>query len=138
MTPGPSSRAPLFAGLALVATLCVGLAAGYALGARAHMRRPGPAGDTGMTMLGLTRSELRDSLRLTPGQTAVIDRVLDEARQQADSSVRQMVTDVRAATTRAKERVRAALDEPQRARLDTILARALPVLPRTPMLPGRP
>lgn len=124
------TRASVFASVALLGALLAGGAAGYALG-----RRPGPMKMKEMTMFGLSRTMLLDSLAATPAQRVRIDSVLDIVRVQADSAVSTMMEVVRTASRDARARVRELLDEPQRARFDSLLARAPGMLPRSPVPP---
>ena len=124
------SRAGGFAALALVAALLTGGVAGYALGNRPHRQRMKE-----MTMLGLSRSALLDSLRATPEQRTRIDSILDLARARSDSAVEGMVTIVRGATGQARDQVRALLTPEQRTRFDSMLTTTPETLPRSPMPP---
>ncbi len=126
------TRAGGYATVALVGALLLGGALGYTLGRGTQgperMKQP-------MTMLGLSRTALLDSLEATPAQRAAIDSLLDRARGRADSAVDRMMTDVRAATREARDAVRALLDEPQRRRFDSLLAGTREMLPRSPVPP---
>jgi hypothetical protein len=128
-------RASVLATVALAAAVLAGGLAGYALGRRSLMKHAGPASGSAMTMLGVTRAMLLDSLGLTPGQRILIDSLLDDAGRRADSAVERLVTDVRGFTGLARERIRSALDERQRGRFDSLLAATAPLLPRTPVPP---
>ncbi len=118
------------AGVALIAALLAGGAAGYAVGARPpreHFKE--------MTMLGLSRSALLDSIAATPAQRARIDSLLDLARAHADSAVNRMMRDVREATGAARAQVRALLTPEQRTRFEALLEGTSEMLPRSPMPP---
>ncbi len=128
---GPA-RANLFAALALLAAAALGGAAGYAIG-----RRPGPMKAKQVALLGVTRETLFDSLGLGPEQRAHIDSTLDAAEQQADRSIKNMMEMVLGLTQAAKADVRGVLTEPQRVRFDSLLSRAAPLLPRSPLPPAR-
>lgn len=126
-------RAGLLAALALAAAVIAGGAAGYALGRRG----PPPRGaGPDVTLLGLSRDSVLDSLRLAPAQRAAIDSLLDDASQRTVNTVRGMMADIRDVTGEARRRMRAVLDDTQRARFDSILAAAAPIRMRTPMPPG--
>jgi hypothetical protein len=116
-----------------VAALLVGGAAGFALGRRTVPRAPAP----NMTLLGVSRATLLDSLGLTPAQRVRIDSLLEDARSRADLAVDRLVSDVRALTLETRNQVRSLLDDRQRVQLDSILDAASPVLPRTPVPPRR-
>lgn len=128
--PGPS-RAGLYAAIALAAALLVGGAAGYALARHGDARRTLPR----MTLLGVTRETLLDSLGLAPAQRALIDSIVEDAARRAGSAIDSMMTEVRAATQAAQRDVRAALDDRQRARFDSIMRTAQPLRPRSPLPP---
>jgi hypothetical protein len=136
VTTGPAgpARANLYAALALIAVMVIGGAAGYALGRRSPRMRPG----ADMTLLGISRSMLLDSLRLSPTQRIRINGLLDDAARRADSAVGQLMTDLRAVTDQTRQQVQAALDGPQKARFDSIMSAARPVRMRTPVPPRRP
>lgn len=121
-------RTTLLAVIALLAAVLVGFAGGYALG-----RRPHPRQMDKVTLLGVNRGTILDSLQLTPQQRQRIEAVLSESETRAGKSIDLMLNDVRAATRDARERVRAALNENQRAKLDSILSTAVEMKPRTPL-----
>lgn len=121
-------RTTLLAVIALLAAVLVGFAGGYALG-----RRPHPRQMDKVTLLGVNRGVILDSLQLTPQQRQRIEAVLSESETRAGKSIDLMLNDVRAATRDARERVRAALNENQRAKLDSILSTAVEMKPRTPL-----
>lgn len=133
MTGVPAARrAGMYAALALVAAMLIGGAAGYALGRRAPVRRDGPD----VTLLGLSRGALLDSLRVTGEQRAAIEGMLQETSQRAEATVRAMMRDIRAMTGETRRQVSELLDAEQRQRFDSIMATAAPVRMRTPMPPG--
>lgn len=132
MSATSGSRAGWYAGLALIAALLLGGAGGWFIGSRPGAMRPKIRE---MTLLGVTRSTLLDSLGLRPGQRALIDSLLDATTSRAESSVQRMMVDVRAATQAARTQVRAALDEPQRLRFDSMLSRVQELRPRSPIPP---
>ena len=121
-------RTTLLAVIALLAAVLVGFAGGYALG-----RRLPPRQMDKVTLLGVNRGTILDSLQLTPQQRQRIEAVLSESETRAGKSIDLMLNDVRAATRDARERVRAALNENQRAKLDSILSTAVEMKPRTPL-----
>jgi len=121
-------RATLLAVIALLAAVLIGLAGGYALG-----RRPHPRQIDKVTLLGVDRSTILDSLHLTPQQRQGIEAVLNESETRAGKSIDVMFNEVRATTRDARERIRAALNENQRTKLDSILSTAIEVKPRSPL-----
>jgi hypothetical protein len=133
------NKANVYAGVALVAALLIGGTGGYALGRRSFMKRsaPGMRAGEGMTLLGVSRNTLLDSLGLTPGQRGAVDSLLEAGRVRADSSVDRLMTDVRAVTMETRLLVRAALEERQRTRFDSLLSAAPEIRMRTPV-PPRP
>lgn len=140
-SPAGSTTGNLYAALALAATLLVGAAAGFMVGREvgerdaSHRKQPLL---TDMTLLGLSRSALLDSLQLTASQRVLVDSLLDVAARRAEAAVDTLMTDVRAVTGDARRQVRAALDERQRARFDTLLSRIPPLRVRTPVPPRNP
>ena len=88
-----------------------------------------------MTLLGLSRSYLLDSLNLTAPQCQRVDGILTDAGKRADRSIQVMYYDVRAITGEARESVRATLDAPQRAKLDSILGTVSEMKVRSPLPP---
>ena len=127
-------RTSILAMVSLVAVLVVGFSIGYEFGRRASMKRPG-RDIYQMTLLGAPRSLLVDSLNLSAAQRQTVGRILDDASTHAQHSIDAMVKDVRNTTQQAREQVRAALNDGQRARLDSILATVSEMKPRTPMPP---
>jgi hypothetical protein len=140
VTAGTSRAPTIYAALALIAAIVIGSAVGYALGRRSLMKRAAPGGRSvpEMTLLGVSRSALADSLGLSPAQRATVDSLLEQARRTADSMVGRMITDVRAATGQVRRQVRAVLNDGQRLRFDSLLNSATPLLPRTPVPTSRP
>ena len=139
-SPG-TTRATLYAGAALVAAIILGGAGGFALGrgsiserSASYLKQPDPE----MTLLGPSRTALIDTLDLTPAQRVRVDSLLDDARQRAEGAVDRLMTDVRSVTSEARRQVREVLDDGQRARFDSLMSVASPVLPRTPLPPRRP
>lgn len=133
------NKASAYAGVALAAALLIGGAGGYVLGRQSFMKRSAPnmRAGAGMTLLGVSRLQLLDSLGLTPGQRNTVDSLLEAGRTRADSSVDRMMNDVRTATMETRQQVRAALDQEQRARFDSLLAAAPELRMRTPVPPRR-
>ena len=134
---GPG-RASLYAALTLTAAVLIGVAAGYALFHRENperMRSGTKQSAFEMTMLGVSRSWLLDSLGLTPGQRTVVDSLLNDAATYAETAVERMMTSVRARTDSTRDRVRAVLNEQQKTRFDSLLSTAPPVRMRTPVPP---
>lgn len=134
-------KANVYAGLALIAAVLIGVAAGYALfrGPDSGRMRSGMKQSAfDMTMLGVSRGWLLDSLDLTPSQRVVVDSLLTHAATYAESAVERMMTDVRARTDSTRDRVRLVLDDGQRVRFDSLLNAAPPVRMRTPVPPSRP
>ena len=125
------TRVSSFAGLALLGAMLLGFALGYTVGSR-----PRPLRAKQMTLLGVSRSLLLDSLRLTTEQRRRVDSILTDAGKRANRSIDVMFHDVREITREAREGVRATLDAPQRAKLDSILSTVTELRPRTP-LPAR-
>jgi Spy/CpxP family protein refolding chaperone len=121
-------RASLLAAVALLAAVLIGFAVGYAVG-----RRPHPRQMDKVTLLGVDRATILDSLHLTPQQRQTVEAALNESEKRAGRSIDIMVNEVRSATRDARERVRAALNENQRVKLDSILSTAIEVKPRTPL-----
>lgn len=140
-SPAGSSTGNLYAVLALAATLLVGVAAGFmvgrGMGERAASHRKQPV-LSDMTLLGLSRSALLDSLRLTASQRVLVDSLLEAAARRAEAVVDTLMTGVRAITGDARRQVRAALDERQRARFDSLLSRIPPMRMRSPVPPRKP
>lgn len=136
---GPTGT--LYAALALAATLLVGAAAGFMVGrgvgerAAAHRKQ---AVVTDMTLLGLSRAALLDTLQLTASQRVLVDSLLDGAARHAEAVVDTLMTGVRAITGEARLQVRSVLDDRQRARFDTLLSRIPPMRMRTPVPPRKP
>lgn len=126
-------QATAFAALALLAAITFGFALGYLVGSR-----PRPLRMKQMTLLGVSRSLLLDSLRLTTPQRQRVDDILTQAGERADRSIETMYRDVRLITRDAGERVRAALDAPQRVQLDSILSTVTTIKVRSPIPPRRP
>ena len=136
-----SSKATLYAALALIAAVLIGVAAGYGLFHREdaqRMRSGMKQSAFEMTMLGISRGWLLDSLGLNPSQRSVVDSLLNGAATYAESSVERMMTSVRARTDSTRDQVRAVLDEQQRVRFDSLLNAAPPVRMRTPVPPRQP
>lgn len=136
-----TSTSNLYAALALTGTLLVGAAAGFAVGRgvgqrdAAHRKQPLL---TDMTLLGLSRGALLDSLQLTASQRVLVDSLLDVAARRAEAAVDTLMTRVRAITGDARLQVRSVLDDRQRARFDTLLGRIPPMRMRTPVPPRTP
>jgi hypothetical protein len=130
-----------YAALALAATLLAGAAAGFMVGrsagerAASHRKQPIL---TDMTLLGLSRGELLDSLQLTAAQRVLVDSLLEDAARRAEAAVDTLMTGVRAITGTARAHVRSVLDERQRARFDALLSRIPPLRMRTPVPPRKP
>lgn len=134
-------KANLYAALALVAALLVGVAAGYALfreSPSGRMRSGMKQSAFEMTMLGVSRGWLLDSLGLNSSQRVVVDSLLNHAATYAETAVERMMTDVRARTDSTRDQVRSVLDDRQRVRFDSLLNAAPPVRMRTPVPPRRP
>lgn len=131
----------LYAALALAGTLVVGAAAGFAVGrgvgepAASHRKQPVL---TDMTLLGLSRGALLDSLQLTTSQRVLVDSLLDGAARHAEAAVDTLMIGVRAITGSARAQVRSVLDERQQARFDTLMSRIPPLRMRTPVPPRKP
>jgi Spy/CpxP family protein refolding chaperone len=121
-------RVTLMAVIALLAAVLIGFAAGYAIG-----RRPHPRQMDKVTLLGVDRAAILDSLHLTAQQRKTIEAVLNESETRAGKSIDVMFNDVRSATHDARERVRAALNENQRVKLDSILSTVVELKPRSPL-----
>jgi hypothetical protein len=134
------TKATLYAVLALVAALLIGVAAGYGLFHRddPRMRSGMKQSAFEMTMLGISRGWLLDSLGLNPSQRAVVDSLLNGAATYAETSVERMMTSVRARTDSTRDQVRAVLNDQQRVRFDSLLRAAPPVRMRTPVPPRQP
>lgn len=134
------SRTGWYAGLALAAALVTGGALGFALGRAAGKRSALPRKTevlSDVTLLGLSRQALLDSLTPTPAQRAIIDSLIDDAARRAEAGVERLVTDVRALTAQARRQVRAALEPPQQEKFDSLLSGIPQLLPRTPVPPRR-
>jgi len=137
-TPSTSARATWLAGLALLSALVAGGALGYRMGRQSLMKRPGPPGsESPITMLGVTRASLTDSLRLTPTQRPLVESLLDRAELDAQAAVDTLIGSVKASTDRIRQQIRDLLDDQQRVRFDSTVSGSLPVLPRTPFPPRR-
>jgi hypothetical protein len=121
-------RATILAGVALLAAVLIGFAGGYALG-----RRPHPRQMDKVTLLGVDRSTILDSLQLNPQQRQTIEGVLTESETRAGKSIEVMFNEVRTTTRDARERVRSALNDNQRTKLDSILSTVVELKPRTPL-----
>jgi Spy/CpxP family protein refolding chaperone len=121
-------RATTLAAIALGAAVLIGFAVGYSLG-----RRPHPRQMDKVTLLGVDRSTILDSLQLTSQQRQGIEAVLNESETRAGKSIDVMFNEVRATTRDARERIRAALNETQRTKLDSILSTAVELKPRSPL-----
>ena len=137
---GPT-RTGLYAAAALAAAVLIGVAAGYALFHRdtsQRMRSGMKQSAFEMTMLGISRGWLLDSLGLSPSQRAVVDSLLNGAATYAETSVERMMTSVRARTDSTRDQVRAVLNEQQKVRFDSLLNTAPPVRMRTPVPPRQP
>ena len=137
---GPG-RVSLYAALSLVAAVLIGLAAGYFLFRRPipeRMRSGMKQSAFDMTMLGISRGWLLDSLGLTASQRTLVDSLLNDAATYAEGSVERMMTSVRARTDSTRDRVRAVLNDEQRVRFDSLLNTAPPVRMRTPVPPRQP
>jgi len=122
-------RVTALAVLALLAAVIVGFALGYSVGSRPRPQR------MKTTLLGISRDWLLDSLSLTTRQRQRMDSVLTDAETRAGRTIDAMYSDVRGVTRQAREQVRATLDAPQRARLDSILSTVMELKPRTPLPP---
>ena len=118
-------------GLALIALLAAAVA-GFAIGFYSG-RNAQPKGFEKVTLLGVSRSLLLDSLNLNPQQRRVVDNALSDAEKRATVSIEAMMQDVRTTTRAARERVRNTLDSNQRTKLDSILSRVPEMKPRTPL-----
>ena len=136
-----SAKASLYAALSLTAAVLLGVAAGYVL----FHRDEGPKMRSGMkqsafemTMLGISRGWLLDSLGLTAPQRITVDSLLNGAATYAESSVERMMTSVRARTDSTRDQVRAILNDQQRVRFDSLLNAAPPMRMRTPVPPKQP
>lgn len=123
-------RATLYAGIALLAVALAGFGIGYAVG-----RNVRPKGFEKVTLLGVSRSLLLDSLNLTTQQHRVVDSVLKVSETRATTSIERMMQSVKSTTRDAREGVRNVLDNNQRAKLDSILSRVPELKPRSPMPP---
>ena len=137
---GPT-KAGLYATLAMVAALVTGIAAGYLLFHQENpqrMRSGMKQSAFEMTMLGISRGWLLDSLRLSAPQRRVVDSLLNNAATYAETSVERMMTSVRARTDSTRDQVRAALTDEQKVRFDSLLNAAPPVRMRTPVPPRQP
>jgi hypothetical protein len=135
------TKASLYAALALTAAVLIGVAAGFVLFHRddARQMRSGMKQSAfEMTMLGVSRGWLLDSLGLSAGQRTVVDSLLNSAAAFAESSVERMMTGVRARTDSTRDQVRAVLNDQQRVRFDSLLNAAPPVRMRTPVPPREP
>ncbi len=136
-----TSTGNLYAALALAATLLVGAAAGFMVGrgvgerAASHRKQPVL---TDMTLLGLSRGALLDSLQLSASQRGLVDSLLEDAARRAEAAVDTLMTGVRAITGNTRTQVRSVLDERQRARFDTLMSRIPPLRMRTPVPPRKP
>jgi len=119
--------------LALVALLAAAVA-GFALGFMVGHNASPPRLQQ-VTLLGVSRSLLLDSLDLTGEQRQLIERVLNDAERSAGQSIDSMMNDVRNTTRQARQRVRDALDANQRAKLDSILSTVSELRPRSPLPP---
>jgi hypothetical protein len=129
-----ATRAGFYATVALAGALLVGAALGFAAGRWEATRARGtPA----VTMLGVSRAVLLDSLGLTPDQRVQVEQRLDDALRRSNTLVDGMLAEVRTVTEETRREVRALLDDGQRARFDSILATARPLRPRTPVPPRR-
>jgi hypothetical protein len=124
------SRTGLLAVLALACVLLAGGALGYSLG-----RQPGPPRLKQMALIGVTRGELLDSLRLDPRERTRVDSVLDAAEERAREAIKRMMDDVQQVTREARDHIRAGLSSAQQTRFDSLLARAVPLRPRAPLPP---
>jgi hypothetical protein len=137
---GPN-RASLYAGIALGAAILIGVAAGFVLGRRSETSRNRSQMKQSafeMTMLGISRGWLLDSLGLSPAQRLEVDSLLTATRLYAESAVERMITDVKQRTDETRDRVRSLLSEPQKNRFDSLLNTAPPVRMRTPVPPQTP
>jgi hypothetical protein len=123
-------RAGLLAAIALVGTLLVGGALGYAAGSR-----PRPMRLKQVALLGISRTELSDSLHLNQQQRIKVDSILDAAELQAERSIGRMMEDVRRLTRDAQDSVRAGLGKEQRALFDFLMGRLILPQPRSPLPP---
>lgn len=133
MTRKVGTHSNTLAALTLLSALVIGAIGGYAIGTR-----PGPQRLKQMSLLGISRATLLDSLGLRPDQRARIDSILDGAEQRAEGSIDRMMTEFRATTEDARTAVRAEFDPGQRERFDSLLGSALPLLPRSPLPERRP
>ena len=134
-------KANVYAALALATAVLLGVAAGYALfrdSESGRMRSGMKQSAFEMTMLGVSRGWLLDSLGLTPSQRGEVDSLLTQAATYAETAVERMMTNVRARTDSTRDQVRSILDDQQRVRFDSLLNAAPPVRMRTPVPPRRP
>jgi hypothetical protein len=112
-------KANLYAALALATAVLIGVAAGYAIfrePASGRMRSGMKQSAFEMTMLGVSRNWLLDSLGLTPPQRVVVDSLLNQAATYAETAVERMMTNVRARTDSTRDQVRSVLDDRQATR----------------------
>lgn len=124
--------ASLLAILALVAAAVLGGAATYAWMSWNARSRPKMSE---MTMIGVSRTAILDSLGLTPGQRTRVESLLEQTADRADSSVQRMMREVRAAIQEGRRDVRSVLDPAQQVRFDSLLTRAQEIRPRSPIPP---
>jgi hypothetical protein len=127
------SRAKFYAVLALAAAVLIGGAGGFEAG-RASMRNMRGAN---VTLLGVSRATLLDSLGATRSQRASIDKLLDDAARRAETTVGTLMSEVRTITRTTRQQVRSLLDERQQARFDSILAGVPEPRLRSPVPPPR-
>lgn len=136
MTKMPNAsggRASFYATLALIAAMLMGGAAGYALGRRSPARNPG---GPDVSLLGLSRDALLDSLGVNDQQREEIEQLLSSTNRRVETKVLQMMGEVRGMTDSTRQEVRGLLTQEQRTRFDSLLAAAAPVRMRTPLPPG--
>lgn len=127
-----SRNAGLLAALALAAAAVVGGTATYAWTSWTQRSRPKMSE---MTMIGVSRVAILDSLGLTPEQRAHVEALLEQTASRADASVERMMREVRTAIQEGRRDVRSALDPAQQVRFDSLLTRAQEIRPRSPVPP---
>jgi hypothetical protein len=129
------SRAAVLSALALLGALATGVAIGVMVARPSNrpgelrMRTANPA------VLFLSRSELVDSLHLSPSQRAAVDSALDAGERRLDSTMARMRDSVEIVTRQTRATIRDLLDERQRHLFDSTLANVQPVRARAPLPP---